>query len=43
MAHLDDHSAAGDPSESGMPAGGIVLSVVISLTLIAIVSLHMFA
>jgi hypothetical protein len=43
MAHIDDHSAVGDPSESGMPAGGIALSVIISLVLIAIVALHMFA
>jgi hypothetical protein len=43
MAHIDDHTAAGDPSESGMPAGGIALTVIISLVLIAVVSLHMFA
>jgi hypothetical protein len=42
MAHIDDHTA-GDPSESGMPAGGIVLSVVIALVLIAVVAVHMFA
>jgi len=41
MAHTNDH-IAGDPSESGMPAGGIALSVVIALVLITAVTLHMF-